>query len=119
MEQDVKDWFQKYHDILREYKIIKGKNILNIDELGARVGCPGGEHVIIPSKVKELYIASPKNRKLVMVIKIIIVDRREPLPPFIIALGKKIIDNWISKKLIRKERIAATPIGYINNQIAL
>jgi hypothetical protein len=50
-----------------------------------------------------------------MVIKTIIIDGREPLPPFVIAPRKKIIDNWISKKLIRKKRIAVTPIGYINN----
>jgi hypothetical protein len=86
-----------------------------MDKSGARVGCPGGEHVIVPSKVKELYIASPENRKSVMVIKTIIANGREPLPPFIIAPRKKIMDNWISKKLIRKERIAATPTRYINN----
>jgi hypothetical protein len=90
-----------------------------MDKSGARVGCPGGEHVIVPSKVKELYTASPENRKSVTVIKTIIANGREPLPPFIIAPGKKIMDNWISKKLIRKERIAATPTGYTNNQITL
>jgi hypothetical protein len=64
-----------------------------MDELGARVGCPGGEYIIVLSEVKELYIASPENCKLVIVIKTIIADGREPLPPFIIAPGKKIIDN--------------------------
>ena len=67
--------------------------MLNMDESGARVGCPGGEHVIVPTEVKELYIASPKNRKSMTIIKTILVDRREPLPLFVITPGKKIIDN--------------------------
>jgi hypothetical protein len=58
-----------------------------MDELGARVGCPRGEDVVVPIEVKELYTASPENRKSVTVIETAIVDGREPLPPFIIALG--------------------------------
>ena len=56
-----------------------------MDELGARVGCLGGEHIIVLVEVKELYIASPKNRKSVTVIETAIADGREPLPPFVIA----------------------------------
>jgi hypothetical protein len=33
--------------MLAKYKIIKSKNILNIDKLGARVRCPRGEHVVV------------------------------------------------------------------------
>ena len=64
-----------------------------MDESGARVRCPGGEHVIVPTEVKELYTASPENRKSVTIIETILVDRRDPLPPFVIAPRKKIIDN--------------------------
>ena len=90
-----------------------------MDELGARVGCPGGEHVIVPVEVKELYTASPENRKSVTVIETAIADGREPLPPFIIAPGQKIMDNWISEKLIGTEHIACTPTGYTNNEIVM
>jgi len=38
-------------------------------------------------KVKELYTASPKNRKFVTVIKTAIANKKEPLLPFIIALS--------------------------------
>ena len=38
----------------------------------------------MPIEVKELYTASPENQKSVTVIKTAIVDRREPLPPFVI-----------------------------------
>ena len=67
--------------------------MLNIDESGAWVGCPGGEHVIVPTEVKELYTASPENRKSMTIIETILADRRDPLPPFVITPGKKIIDN--------------------------
>jgi hypothetical protein len=74
--------------------------VLNIDKSGARIRCPAREHIIIPSDVKELYTASPKNRKSVTIIKTIIADRREPPLPFIITPSKKVIDNWIIEGLI-------------------
>jgi hypothetical protein len=64
-----------------------------MDESGARISYPTSEHVIIPIEVKELYMASPENHKLVIIIKTIYVNRHEPLPLFIITPGKKIIDN--------------------------
>ena len=93
--------------------------MLNIDESGAQVGCPGGEHVVVLAEVKELYTASPENRKSITVIETIIADGREPLPLFVITPRKQIIDNWINKKLIGKERIATTLTIYTNNEIAL
>jgi hypothetical protein len=47
----------------------------------------------MPIEVKELYIASPKNHKLVTIIETIYIDSHKPLLPFIITPGKKIIDN--------------------------
>ena len=93
--------------------------MLNINELGARVGCFKGEHVIILAEVIELYIASLKNKKSITVVKTIITDRRKPLPLFVIAPRKQIIDNWINEKLISKEKIATTLTGYTNNKVAL
>jgi hypothetical protein len=93
--------------------------VLNIDELSARVKCLRGEHIIMLAKVKELYIASLENRKFITIVKTIIADRRKPLLPFIIAPKKQIMDNWINEKLISKERIIATLIGYTNNEVAL
>jgi hypothetical protein len=78
---------------LAELNIIKGKNILNIDESGAHIGCLTSKHIIMPIEVKKLYTTSPENRKSVTIIEIIYINGREPLPLFIIASGKKIIDN--------------------------
>jgi len=71
-----------------------------MDESGARIGCPTGEYVIVPIEVKELYTASPENRKSVTIIETIYTDGRKPLLLFVIAPGKKIIDNWVSENLI-------------------
>jgi hypothetical protein len=73
----------------------------------------------MPIEVKELYTASPENRKLVTIIETIYADGREPLLPFVIAPGKKIIDNWVLENLIRTEYIKYTPTGYINNNVAM
>jgi hypothetical protein len=64
-----------------------------MDESGARIGCPTSEYIIVPIEVKELYTASPENRKSVTIIETIYVDSYKPLPLFVIAPGKKIMDN--------------------------
>jgi len=45
--------------------------MLNINELSTRVKCLKGEHVIILAKVKELYIASLKNKKSITIVETI------------------------------------------------
>ena len=90
-----------------------------MDELGARISCPTSKYIIILIEVKELYIASPENRKLVIIIKTIYINRYKPLSLFIITSGKKIIDNWILENLVSIEYIKYTSTGYINNNIAI
>jgi hypothetical protein len=84
-----------------------------------RVGCPSGEHIIVPSSIKEHYILSPENWKPLTIIDTLIADGRESLPPFIITPGKKIMENWLAEELIRTERLAYSPTRYINNQILI
>jgi hypothetical protein len=93
--------------------------VLNMDEAGARVGCPVGEHIVVPSDVREHYTESPENRKSVTIIETIIADGREPLPPFIIAPGKHIMDNWVRSELRGEEWITSSPTGYTNNTIIM
>jgi hypothetical protein len=90
-----------------------------MDKSGARIGCPTSEHVIMSIEVKELYMASPENRKLVTIIETIYADSREPFLLFVITSGKKIMDNWVLENLIRTEHIEYMPTGYINNDIAI
>ena len=53
-EKEVEEWYQGYRAALAKYKITKGKHILNMDESGARVGCPGGEEVVVRMKGNRL-----------------------------------------------------------------
>ena len=89
----MEEWFWKYRETLAKYDIHKAKNIYNIDELGARVGYPKGEEVVILIEVKEIYTASPKNCKSITIIKAISTDGRELPPPFMICPRKHIIES--------------------------
>jgi hypothetical protein len=105
--------------VLRKYKIIKAKNVINMDESGAYIRYPGGEYIIVLAEVKEIYTLSPENRKSVIVIEAIYADGSNPSPPFIIIPGQRIMENWIILELIGKKRIATTPTRYTNNEVAL
>ena len=52
-QEEVRQWFARYRQVLREYKISRG-NVWNFDETGFRVGCPKGEEIYIPLDVKEV-----------------------------------------------------------------
>ncbi|RPA97609.1 hypothetical protein L873DRAFT_1690158, partial [Choiromyces venosus 120613-1] len=93
--------------------------IFNMDESGIRIVCPIGEIVIVPTQVKELYTASPENRKSLTIIETICADGREPLPTVIICPGEKIMENWIQDNLTGAEVITVLPTGYTNERIAL
>jgi hypothetical protein len=90
-----------------------------MDELGVYISCPTSKYIIIPIEVKELYMASPENRKLVIIIETIYIDSYKPFLLFVIASRKKIMDNWILENLIGIEYIKYMPTRYINNNIAI
>ena len=118
-EKDLEKWFEKYRCTLDKYKIRSGRNIYNMDESGVRVGCPTGEEVVVPTHTKELYTASPENRKSVTIIEAISADGRKPPPPFVICPGKRIMESWIHDNLKGSEVIALSPTGYTNESIAI
>jgi hypothetical protein len=91
-EKDVEEWFNKYRTTLAKYSIKKGKNIHNINELGARVGCLKGEEVVVLIEVKEIYTLSLENHKSVTIIKAASANRRELLLLFVICLRKRIME---------------------------
>jgi hypothetical protein len=92
-EKDLEVWFRKYYKIYNKYHIRKSRDIYNIDELGARVECLNREEVIVLIDIKELYTTSPKNRKSIIIIKDICIDRSKPLLLMIICLGQRIIES--------------------------
>jgi hypothetical protein len=54
--------------------------VLNIDESRVRIRYLSREYIIIPIEIKEIYTTSLENRKLVIIIETIYIDRREPTP---------------------------------------
>jgi len=118
-EKDIEEWFDKYKTTLAKYSIKRGKNIHNIDESGARVRCPKGEEVVVPIEVKEMYTSLLENRKSVIIIKAVSADGREPLPPLVICLGKRIMESWIYDNLKGGEVINLSETGYTNKRIAI
>jgi hypothetical protein len=104
-EKDMEEWFDKYRVTLAKYGIKRGKNIYNMDKLGARVGCPKGEEFIAPIEVKEMYTSSLENRKSITIIKAISANGREPLPPLVICPGKGIMESWIHNNIKGEEVI--------------
>ena len=69
--------------------------MLNIDESNAQVRCPAEEKVVVTSDVVDFYSASLENRKSVTIFETVYANSREPVPPFIVCLGIKIMKIWI------------------------
>ena len=67
-ESKVTEWCEKYFRFTW-HRNIQPESIWNMDETGFRIGIPGGERVIVPRAVKELYIPSPENRTSITVIE--------------------------------------------------
>lgn len=118
-EEDLKTCFVEYQNTLSKYGIRHAKYISNMDEFGVRVGCPTGETVVVPIEIKELYTASPENRKSITIIETICADGSPPLPPVVICPGEKIMEDWVHDNLSGAEVIAVSQTGYTNESIAL
>jgi hypothetical protein len=118
-EETVEDWFVRLRKKLKERKIKKAKQIHNFDETGVRVGCPGGEDIVVPIWMKEKYTPSPENRTSVSVIEDICADGSKPLPPAIICPGKRHMENWFHESMEGGERIMLSASGYTNEQLAI
>jgi hypothetical protein len=89
-----------------------------MDETGARVGVLASEEVVVPWDITELYVGGSENRKSLTVIETINAAGNY-LPAYVIAPGKKVMENWINAKLSGEDVITPTPTGYINNDIAM
>jgi DDE superfamily endonuclease len=121
-EADIKVWFEeKLRPIIKQRGISHAKDIFNMDETGARVGCPKGEEVVVPVELKELYTASPENRLSVTIIETICADGSKPIPPVIICPGVRIMESWFGdgETFEGGELIMTSPTGYTNDLLAM
>jgi len=113
----VVNWFRKYQDFIRE-EGIKGEDIWNMDETGFRVGIPGGQTVIVPLEVTELYTPSPENRISITVIESVC-SSGTVIAPVLIIPGKTHMEVWYHENLAGGERILLSESGYTNDELAI
>ena len=87
-----------------------------MDEKGARIACPSGQEVVVPIRIKEMYVRILKNRISLTVIKSICTNRTTILPVVII-LGVMIIGSWFYENMTGHEVITVSLSGYTNKGI--
>ena len=116
-ESTVTMWFDEYFEFLNLHGI-QPDSIWNMDETGFRVGIPGGERVLVPNGVLELYTPSPENRTSITIIETVSASGKV-IPPVLILEGKKHMESWYHDNLDGDERILLSESGYSNDQLAL
>jgi len=89
----------------------------NIDEKGCRLAYPGGQDIVVPLEVQEIYIGIPENRLSVTVIETIRANRQCLTPLVVIMPTKKIIEYWYTDKMTGYELIELSESGYTNKAI--
>jgi hypothetical protein len=87
-KKDLRSWFEtEYQPVLEYTGIRSGRYIYNMDKKEYRIACPAGEEVVVPVKIKEMYVGVPKNRLSLTVIESISVDGKSILPIVIVPRG--------------------------------
>jgi DDE superfamily endonuclease len=115
--ETIGEWFRKFQRFYTHEKI-EGKNIWNMDETGFRVGIPGGQQVIVPRHITELYTISPENRVSITVIESVC-SIGATIAPVLIIPGKMHMESWYNQNLSGKERILLSDSGYSNDELAM
>jgi hypothetical protein len=96
----------------------KNKYIYNIDKKGARVACLSGQEVVVPIRIKKIYIRIPENYIFLIVIKSISADRKSILL-VVIVLGVLIIGSWFNKNITSYKVITISLNKYTNKGICI
>jgi hypothetical protein len=118
-EEDIENWFENvFKPALARRDITNGSRIHNMDEKGARLGCPAGEVVIVPVLITEMYTGIPENRKSLTIIESISANGRA-IPPVVIVPGWKYMENWFSSHMTGHELITLSESGYTNKGICM
>ena len=87
-----------------------------MNEKGARICMPLGKEVVVPIRIKEIYIGIPENRMSLIIIKYISADSKA-IPPVVIIPGIIIMISWFHKNITGHEVIIVSPTGYTNEGI--
>jgi hypothetical protein len=74
--------------------------------------------VIVPIKIKKIYVKVPENRLFVTVVKSISADGKA-IPSLVIMPGKNIIMSWFSEQITEAKVILVLLSGYTNKGICI
>ena len=88
-----------------------------MDELGVMIGVVKAEEVVLPIEQKEIYLASPQNRKSLL-IEAIAADGIQSISPAIICPGHRFMESWFHENLQGNELLMLSPTGYTNESLA-
>jgi hypothetical protein len=77
---------------------------------------PLGKEIVVPIRIKEIYIGIPENRISLIIIKYISADSKA-IPLVIIVPGIIIIVSWFHENITGYKVIIVSPTGYINEGI--
>jgi hypothetical protein len=116
-EDSVKEWFYNYQQFLFLHNI-EPAAIWNMDETGFQIGIPGGEEVLVPRTVTELYTSSPENRTSITIIEAVSASGKVT-PPVLIIAAKTHMESWYNEGLYGTELILLSESGYTNDQLAM
>ena len=116
-ETTITDWFDEYFEFILQHNI-KPESIWNMDETGFRIGIPGGERVIVPRTVKELYTPSPENRTSITILETVSAVGKS-IPPVLVIPAKIHMDSWYHTNLIGTELFLLSDSGFSNSKLAL
>ncbi len=122
-ERDLKEWFeQQYRPALEHTGILDQERpqdyIHNIDEKGCRIAMPGGQEVVVPIDINDMYVGIPENRLSLTIIESICANGTAD-PPVVIVPGKSIMEHWFHQNMTGHELITTSPTGYTNTEINL
>jgi hypothetical protein len=118
-KQDLRNWFEKEYKLaLKFIRVRSRKYIHNINKKGCCFICSAGEDVIVPIKIKKIYVRVPENRLFVTVVKSISVDGKA-IPSLVIMLGRNIIMSWFSKQMTEAKVVLVLLSGYTNKGICM
>jgi hypothetical protein len=116
-EKTLRDWFKKEYRLAFEFTGVKHrKYIYNINKKGCRIACLADKEVIVPVRIKEMYMRIPENRMFLTIIKSISANRKA-IPLVVIVFRKNIIVNWFVENITGHERITVSDSGYTNKGI--
>jgi hypothetical protein len=116
-ESVLEEWFSNYHEFVSTHNI-QPDSIWNMDETRFQIGIPGGEKVIVPHGVTELYTGSPENRTSITVIEAILASGKAT-PPVLIIPGKVHMESWYHRSLVGTEQVLLSESGYTNDELAI